>query len=366
MARLRSSENQLLQRGRSYSLRITRALLDAAFEAIAASTRPQLFAADHCSFHHRGVNGYPASTRPQLFAADHTGITLGRRPVKNLLQRGRSYSLRITSSYRQNPASMAPCFNEAAAIRCGSRMSQAEAARTVHVLQRGRSYSLRITGATPRVARWPAACFNEAAAIRCGSRRQCPLIARSPSCFNEAAAIRCGSQEQPHPLFLAATLLQRGRSYSLRITPDLHDLRLYRGSASTRPQLFAADHRGGRTNTSRGASSFNEAAAIRCGSRPIAAGSSLSSPASTRPQLFAADHAADQPEVAMSTVTLQRGRSYSLRITLLPRQCPISEGSASTRPQLFAADQLRCASGDRSALAASTRPQLFAADHELI
>ncbi len=186
-------------------------LLDARFRA---STRPQLFAADHKLLREERKAGDVASTRPQLFAADH----------------------------RSSPAS----------CRMNSR------------LQRGRSYSLRITwsddGDQPTASR-----FNEAAAIRCGSRCTRLSWLLLSSSFNEAAAIRCGSHAPSTGLALSVSMLQRGRSYSLRITVtgDMEDrisLELQRGrSYSLRITDLAASSHGQPR-------SFNEAAAIRCGS----------------------------------------------------------------------------------------------------
>ena len=177
--------------------------------------RPQRFAADHAPTGASDAATHRASMRPQRFAADHlvTGLRASYPPK---------------------------CFNEAAAIRCGSPQS-----------------SFAITSRT--------ACFNEAAAIRCGSpaalpRQAAPCCASMRpqrfaadhlstksaccgtwDCFNEAAAIRCGSPDK--------------RERSMLDT-------------------FG----------------FNEAAAIRCGSPKGTATMRTQIDASMRPQRFAADH----------------------------------------------------------------------------
>ena len=57
-----------------------------------------------------------------------------------------------------------------------------------------------------------------------------------------------------------------------------------------RPQRFAADHTPMASSRNGRASCFNEAAAIRCGSRWQEQGGHAAVQASMRPQRFAADH----------------------------------------------------------------------------
>ncbi len=116
----------------------------------------------------------------------------GPRPAACRLQRGRSYSLRITSG-------TAPTVAGSITLQRGRSQSLRITSGTAHrvagsvTLQRGRNYSPRITHSRrPGHASMPG--FNGAAAIRCGSRSGCA---------------------GPRP---AACRLQRGRSHSLRIT----------------------------------------------------------------------------------------------------------------------------------------------------
>ena len=106
--------------------------------------------------------------RPQLFAADHP--TCSREMI-----------------------SSDSCFNEAAAIRCGSRGNLPPRIIPTHGFNEAAAIRC---GSRPFVC-WqpdkPMWCFNEAAAIRCGSPKSMRSSKSSSSGFNEAAAIRCGS-----------------------------------------------------------------------------------------------------------------------------------------------------------------------------
>ncbi len=229
-----------------------------------------------------------ASTRPQLFAADHKKSDY-LTDEDDELQRGRSYSLRITTTPRSSTSLFARASTRPQ-LFAADHLHRHCVTSGVRQLQRGRSYSLRITiRSTWRRLR--SRRFNEAAAIRCGSQQAALRIPRSATGFNEAAAIRCGSRgivESPRNI---PHWLQRGRSYSLRITgerpPTTGDTSMLQRGRSYSLRITTSTGKAGVASVvlQRGRSyslrithryaqpgdpsscSFNEAAAIRCGSR---------------------------------------------------------------------------------------------------
>ncbi len=165
-----------------------------------ASMRPQLFAADHLTLQQITTRfAITASMRPQLFAADHSTPGSACRPVP-------------------------PCFNEAAALRCGSPQRAAHrgdahrrASMRPQLFAADHMDSTGLRGAQDKASMRPQLFaadhrllqssgggaikgFNEAAALRCGSPVSAASRRLHPARFNEAAALRCGSQSLRKPL----------------------------------------------------------------------------------------------------------------------------------------------------------------------
>ncbi len=160
-----------------------------------ASTRPQLFAADHYAGMARSRARRRASTRPQLFAADHqlrsylSGVT-GLASTRPQLFAADHAARSARSTPRINAASTRPqLFAADHCTTCGGLHLR-------RLLQRGRSYSLRIT-------RSPSRCSAIVIGLQRGRSYSLRITQRwrqsresAARSFNEAAAIRCGSQAE--------------------------------------------------------------------------------------------------------------------------------------------------------------------------
>ena len=169
-----------------------------------ASMRPQRFAADHQVTPTTHVGKTLASMRPQRFAADHL-------PMPDVVEQFDFASMRpqrfaADHSVDDITGGSRLCrFNEAAAIRCGSRGILAEEAGGKAASMRPQRFAADHDCPAPA----PLPCqmgFNEAAAIRCGSPDRQGTGRNQSLGFNEAAAIRCGSLQMGKTAHVFSTL----------------------------------------------------------------------------------------------------------------------------------------------------------------